>query len=50
LTVFERLGRLAYRRRWRIVAAWAVLLLIAIPLAPRASGALHAGGFNLADL
>jgi len=50
LTVFERLGRLAYRRRWQVVAAWAVLLLIAIPLAPRASGALHAGGFNLADL
>jgi RND superfamily putative drug exporter len=32
------------------VAAWAVLLLLAIPLAPRASGALQAGGFNLADL
>ncbi|MGH2465261.1 MAG: MMPL family transporter, partial [Candidatus Limnocylindrales bacterium] len=50
LTIFERLGGLAYRRRWRIVAAWAVILLIALPLAPRASGALHAGGFNLADL
>ena len=50
VTLFERLGSLAYRRRWRIVAAWAVLLLIALPLAPRASGALHAGGFNLADL
>jgi putative drug exporter of the RND superfamily len=50
LTVFERLGRVAYRRRWQIVAAWAVLLLVALPLAPRASGALHAGGFNLADL
>ena len=50
MTIFERLGRIAYRRRWRIVAAWAVLLAVALPLAPRASGALHAGGFNLADL
>jgi len=50
VTIFERLGVIAYRRRWRIVAAWAVILLVALPLAPRASGALHAGGFNLADL
>ena len=49
-TVFERLGRFAYRRRWLVVGLWALLLLIALPLAPRASGALHAGGFNLADL
>jgi RND superfamily putative drug exporter len=49
-TVFERLGGFAYRRRWLVVGLWALLLLIALPLAPRASGALHAGGFNLADL
>ena len=49
-TVFERLGRLAYRRRWIVVGAWALVLLVALPLAPRASGALRAGGFNLADL
>src|SRR4051812_49961254 len=47
---FDRLGRFAVRRRWWIVAAWAVLLLAAIPLAPRASGALSAGGFILNDL
>ncbi len=50
VTIFERLGRLAYRRRWQVVGAWALLLVVAVPLAPRASGALHAGGFNLADL
>ena len=50
VTVFERLGRLAYRRRWLIIVAWAGLLLVALPLAPRASSALHAGGFNLPDL
>ena len=49
-TVFERLGQLAYRRRWLMIDAWAGLLAIALPLAPRASGALHAGGFNLPDL
>ena len=47
---FDRLGRFAVRRRWWIVAAWAVLILLAIPLAPRAPGALSAGGFILDDL
>ncbi len=50
MTVFERIGRFAYRRRWLVVGLWLLLLLVAVPLAPRASGALHAGGFNLADL
>ena len=47
---FDRLGRFAVRRRWWIVAAWAALILLAIPLAPRAPGALSAGGFILDDL
>jgi uncharacterized membrane protein YdfJ with MMPL/SSD domain len=47
---FDRLGRFAVRRRWWIVATWAVLLLAAIPFAPRAPGALSAGGFILDDL
>lgn len=50
MTVFERLGRLAYRRRWWVVGAWALVLLVALPLAPRAGGALRAGGFVLDDL
>ncbi len=50
MTVFERLGRLAYHRRWWIVGAWAALLLAALPLAPRAGSALRAGGFVLDDL
>ena len=33
-----------------MVGLWLLLLLVALPLAPRASGALHAGGFDLADL
>jgi len=47
---FSRLGRFAVRRRWWIVAFWALLLLAAIPLAPRVGGALRAGGFILDDL
>ena len=47
---FDRLGRFAVRRRWWIVAAWAVVLLVALPLAPQAPGALSAGGFILDDL
>ena len=47
---FARLGRLVVRRRWWVVAIWAIVLLIAIPLAPQVVGALRAGGFILDDL
>ncbi len=47
---FARLGRFAVRRRWWIVGFWALLLLVAVPLAPRVGGALRAGGFILDDL
>src|SRR5512140_529015 len=47
---FDGLGRFAVRRRWWIVVAWALLILAAIPLAPRAPGALSAGGFILDNL
>ncbi len=47
---FDALGRFAVRRRWWIVAAWAVLILVALPFAPQAPGALSAGGFILDDL
>jgi RND superfamily putative drug exporter len=50
VTIFERLGRLTYRRRWWVIGAWALLLLAALPLAPQAPGALRAGGFVLDDL
>ncbi len=47
---FERLGRAVYRHRRFVVAAWAVVLLLAVPFAPRVGDALRAGGFSLADL
>ena len=50
VTAFERLGRWTVRRRWWIVAAWVLLLLVALPLATRAGGALRSGGFIRQDL
>jgi putative drug exporter of the RND superfamily len=50
VTPFDRLGRFVVRRAWWVVGAWAALLLIAIPLAPRVPGELSAGGFILDDL
>jgi putative drug exporter of the RND superfamily len=50
VTIFERLGRFVHRRRWWVIGAWAFLLLLAIPFAPRAPGVLRAGGFVLDDL
>ncbi|MGZ3641862.1 MAG: MMPL family transporter [Candidatus Limnocylindrales bacterium] len=47
---FQRLGVFVARRRWWVVAAWAVILLAALPLAPQAGSALRAGGFTLPDL
>ncbi len=50
MSVFERIGRFVHRRRGWVIVAWLALLAVAIPLAPRAAGALRAGGFTLADL
>ncbi|MER3418491.1 MAG: MMPL family transporter, partial [Chloroflexota bacterium] len=44
-TPFEQLGRVVYRRRWWVVAAWALLLASAAPLLPGVSTALRPGGF-----
>ena len=50
MTLFDRLGRFVVRRRWWVVGAWALVLLAALPFAPRAPGVLSAGGFILDDL
>ena len=50
MTPFDRLGRFVVRRAWWVVSAWVVLLLIAVPFAPRVPGQLSAGGFILDDL
>ena len=40
------LGLTIYRKRWTVLVLWAVLLFIALPLAPRATNALKPGGFS----
>ena len=50
MTPFDRLGRFVVHRAWWVVAAWAALLLVAIPFAPQVPGQLSAGGFILDDL
>ncbi len=47
MTTFERLGGFVHRRRRWVIGAWAILLLLALPLAPRAASTLRAGGFTL---
>jgi RND superfamily putative drug exporter len=47
---FERLGSIVYRHRRAVILAWGVILLLALPFAPRAGGALRAGGFTLDSL
>jgi RND superfamily putative drug exporter len=50
VTPFDRLGRFVVRRARWVIGGWAVLLLLALPLAPQLPGRLSAGGFILDDL
>ena len=50
MTNFDRLGRFVVSRRRAVIGAWAILLLAAVPFAPRVGDALRAGGFSLDDL
>ena len=50
VTPFDRLGRFVVRRARLVIGAWALMVLLAIPLAPQVPGALSAGGFILDDL
>jgi putative drug exporter of the RND superfamily len=50
MTPFDRLGRFVVRRARLVVAAWAVLIAVAVPLAPQVPDALRAGGFIRDDL
>ena len=50
MTPFDRLGRFVVRHARLVVVGWAVLIAVALPLAPRVSDALRAGGFIRDDL
>jgi RND superfamily putative drug exporter len=45
MSPFDRLGRFVARRARLVIGAWGLLIVLALPLAPRAPGALSAGGF-----
>ena len=47
---FDRLGRFVVRRAGFVVAAWALLIALAVPFAPQVPDALRAGGFIRDDL
>jgi putative drug exporter of the RND superfamily len=46
LSLFARLGRFTYLRRWPIVLFWAVVLVTAALFAPKLGGQLKGGGFE----
>jgi putative drug exporter of the RND superfamily len=48
--LLRHLGCALYRYRWLVLAAWGVLLAVALPVAPNVIRALEAGGFTSADL
>jgi putative drug exporter of the RND superfamily len=50
MTLFGRIGLFCARRRRLVLAAWLVLLAVAVPLAPQLPAALSAGGFTTDDL
>ena len=50
MSPFDRLGRFVVRRARLVVAAWAVLIAMALPFAPQVPDALRAGGFIRDDL
>ncbi len=47
---FFSFGLLLARRRWLVLGLWTLALLLMLPLAPRVTSALQAGGFSARDL
>jgi putative drug exporter of the RND superfamily len=45
-TLFARLGRLMYRRRWWVIGLWLLAVLAAAPWFPRVAHYLRVGGFS----
>ncbi|HTD78140.1 MAG TPA: hypothetical protein VK898_10930, partial [Chloroflexota bacterium] len=48
--VLLELGCWLYRRRRMVIVGWAVVLVVALPIAPGVFRALSAGGFTSPDL
>ncbi|NDH28637.1 MAG: hypothetical protein EBX81_04880 [bacterium] len=50
LPPFEQLGAFMHAHRRAVIGVWLGVLLLALPFAPQAPGALQAGGFDLPTL
>ncbi len=50
MTPFDHLGRSVVRHARLVIIGWALLIALALPLAPRVPGVLSPGGFILDDL
>ncbi len=50
MSLFHRVGLLAARYRYIVIAFWVTLLVASVPFAPQLPGALRSGGFTLNDL
>jgi len=48
--MFYRLGHLAVRFRFAILAFWLIVVLVGLPFAPRVASALSPGGFSSNDM
>src|SRR5258708_30107578 len=48
--MFFRLGLAMARLRWVVLGVWAVVVLVALPFAPRAAAALSPGGFTSSSM
>ena len=45
-TLFARFGRVMYRRRWWVIGAWLLAVVVAAPWFPRVASYLRVGGFS----
>src|SRR6266566_5138371 len=50
MSLFERLGVAVHRHRRAVLGAWLLVILAALPFAPRVGSALRAGGFSTDSL
>jgi putative drug exporter of the RND superfamily len=50
MSPFERLGVAVHRHRRAVLGTWLLVIMVALPFAPRAGGALRAGGFSTDSL
>lgn len=48
--MFQRLGQAMVHNRYLVLVCWAVVVLAALPFAPRAAEALSPGGFSSSDM